>query len=111
MNGRSHSWREDDSEEMDIPPWLSCIVLFSVSSSLFVALVLNSNPYLTSSSGYADGGDMYSHQVEVLYLKELLQNGTTDLWFDEVTLGYPFFLAYHPFPCLFTSGLMILAEP
>lgn len=111
MSDRSLSCRGADTEGIDIPQWLSLLVLFSVSSSLFVALALNSNPYLTSTSGYADGGDMYSHQVEALYLKELLQNGTTDLWFDGVTLGYPFFLAYHPFPCLFSSGLMILTEP
>ncbi|XP_068686383.1 uncharacterized protein [Montipora foliosa] len=98
------------SQENDIPLWLSLLILFSVSLSLFLALVLNSNPYLTSTTGYADGGDMYSHQVEALYLKELLQNGSTDLWFDEITLGYPFLLAYHPFPCLFTSVLMILTE-
>lgn len=99
-----------NAAETDIPQWLSLLVLFSVSISLFLALVLNSNPYLTSKSGYADGGDMYSHQVEALYLKELLRNGTTDLWFDEITLGYPFFVAYHPFPCLFTSSLMFLTE-
>lgn len=100
----------EEVTEVDIPRWLSLLVLFSVSSSVFLALVLNANPYLTSTSGYADGGDMYSHQVEALYLKELLQRGTTDLWFDEVTLGYPFFLAYHPFPCLFTSSLMVFTE-
>jgi len=98
------------TREIDIPRWLSLLVLISVSLSLFLALGLNSNPYLTSRTGFADGGDMYSHQVEALYLKELLQSGTTDLWFDEVTLGYPFFLAYHPFPCLFTSSLMMLTE-
>lgn len=110
MRDRSPSGQEANTEAEDIPQWLTLLVLFSVSSSLFLALALNSNPYLTSTSGYADGGDMYSHQVEALYLKELLQNGTTDLWFDEVTLGYPYFLAYHPFPCLFTSSLMILTE-
>lgn len=104
------STRELATVEIDIPLWLSLLVLISASLSLFLALALNSNPYLTSTTGYADGGDMYSHQVEVLYLKELLQNGTTDLWFDEVTLGYPFFLAYQPFPCLFTSSLMMLTE-
>ena len=101
---------QEVTTEFDIPQWLSSLILSSVSFSLFLALALNSNPYLTSNTGYASGGDMYSHQVETLYLKELLQSGTTDLWFDEVTLGYPFFLAYHPFPCLFTSSLMIVTE-
>ena len=99
-----------NSTQFDIPLWLSLLVLISISSSFFFSLASNSNPYLTSNAGYADGGDMYSHQVEALYLKELLQSGTTDLWFDEVTLGYPFFLAYHPLPCLLNSSLMILTE-
>ena len=102
--------QEDSQTEFDIPHWLSFIVLFSTSSSFFFSLVSNSNPFLTSNTGYADGGDMYSHQVEALYLKELLQSGTTDLWFDELTLGYPLFLAYHPLPCLLNASLMILGE-
>ena len=102
--------QEDSQTEFDIPHWLIFIVLFSTSSSFFFSLVSNSNPFLTSNTGYAHGGDMYSHQVEALYLKELLQSGTTDLWFDELTLGYPFFLAYHPLPCLLNASLMILAE-
>ena len=102
--------QEDSQTEFDIPNWLSCVVLFSTSSSFFFSLVSNSNSYLTSNTGYAQGGDMYSHQVEALYLKELLESGTTDLWFDELTLGYPLFLAYHPLPCLLNASLMILAE-
>ncbi|CAH3185178.1 unnamed protein product, partial [Porites lobata] len=102
--------QEDSQTEFDIPLWLSFVVLISTSSSFFFSLVSNSNPFLTSNTGYADGGDMYSHQVEALYLKELLQGGTTDLWFDELTLGYPFFLAYHPLPCLLNASLMILGE-
>ena len=102
--------QEDSHTEFDIPLWLSFVVLISTSSSFFFSLVSNSNPFLTSNTGYADGGDMYSHQVEALYLKELLQGGTTDLWFDELTLGYPFFLAYHPLPCLLNASLMILGE-
>ena len=96
--------------ELDIPLWLCLLVLFSVSCSVFVALCFEANPYLTSRGGYADGGDMYSHQVEALYVKDLLQSGTTDFWFDEVTLGYPLFLGYHPFPCLFTAVMMVLTE-
>lgn len=111
MSHQSLSACQESTTEVDIPRWLSLLIVeFSVSSSVFLALVLNSNPYLTSATGYADGGDMYSHQVEALYLKELLQSGATDFWFDEVTLGYPYFLTYHPFPCLFTSILMILTE-
>ena len=102
--------QEDSQREFDIPHWLSFVVLFSTSSSFFFSLVSNSNPFLSSNTGYAHGGDMYSHQVEALYLKELLQSGTTDLWFDELTLGYPLFLAYHPLPCLLNASLMILAE-
>ena len=102
--------QEDSQTEFDIPLWLSFVVLISTSSSFFFSLVSNSNPFLTSNTGYAHGGDMYSHQVEALYLKELLQGGTTDLWFDELTLGYPFFLAYHPLPCLLNASLMILGE-
>ena len=102
--------QEDSQTEFDIPNWLSCVVLFSTSSSFFFSLVSNSNSYLTSNTGYAHGGDMYSHQVEALYLKELLESGTTDLWFDELTLGYPLFLAYHPLPCLLNACLMILGE-
>ena len=101
---------EDSQTKFDIPHWLSFIVLLSTSSSFFFSLVSNSNPFLTSNTGYMDGGDMYSHQVEALYLKELLGSGTTDLWFDELTLGYPLFLAYHPLPCLLNASLMILAE-
>ena len=101
---------EHSHTKFDIPHWLSFIVLFSTSSSSFFSLVSNSNPFLTSDTGYMDGGDMYSHQVEALYLKQLLESGTTDLWFDELTLGYPFFLAYHPLPCLLNASLMILGE-
>ena len=53
---------------------------------------------------------MYSHQVEALYLKELLKRGTTDLWFDELAWGYPIFLAYAPLPCLLNASFMILGE-
>ena len=102
--------QEDSQTEFEIPHWLSFVVLTFTSSSFFFSLVSNSNSYLTSNTGYAHGGDMYSHQVEALYLKELLQSGTTDLWFDELTLGYPFFLAYHPLPCLLNVSLMILGE-
>ena len=102
--------QEDSQTEFDIPHWLSFIVLFSSSLSFFFSLVSNSNPFLTSNTGYADGGDMYSHQVEALYLKELLEGGTTDLWFDELTLGYPIFLAYVPLPCLLNASLLILGE-
>ena len=102
--------QEDSQTEFDIPLWLSFVVLISTSSSFFFSLVSNSNPFLTSNTGYAHGGDMYSHQVEALYLKELLQGGTIDLWFDELTLGYPLFLAYHPLPCLLNASLMVLGE-
>lgn len=111
MSNFSTSCQKSTTDERDnIPQWLSLLIVLSVSSTIFLALVLNCNPYLTSEIGYADGGDMYSHQIEILYLKELLQSGATDFWFDEVTLGYPFFLAYNPFPCLVTSILMILTE-
>ena len=53
---------------------------------------------------------MYSHQVEALYLKELLESGTTDLWFDELALGYPIFLAYALLPCLLNASFMILGK-
>ena len=53
---------------------------------------------------------MYSHQVEALHLKELLESGTTDLWFDKSALGYPIFLAYAPLPCLLNASFMILGE-
>ena len=102
--------QEDSQTEFDIPNWLSCVVLFSTSSSFFFSLVSNSNSYLTSNTGYAHGGDMYSHQVEALYLKELLESGTTDLWFDELALGYPIFLAYALLPCLLNASFMILGK-
>ena len=50
--------QEDSQAEFDIPHWLIFIVLFSTSSSFFFSLVSNSNPFLTSNTGYAEGGDM-----------------------------------------------------
>lgn len=110
MGNFSTSCQKSATDGDDIPQWFSLLIVLSVSSSVFLGLAINCNPYLTSETGYADGGDMYSHQIEILYLKEILQSGATDFWFDEVTLGYPLFLAYSPFPCLVTSITMILTE-
>ena len=51
--------QEDSQTEFEIPHWSSFVVLHR----FFLSLVSNSNSYLTST-GYTDGGDMYSHQVE-----------------------------------------------
>ena len=81
------------------------IVLLGLCSMSWV------NPdYLSSPTGYADGGDMYSHIAEALHLKELIQNRTSNFWYDKATLGYPMFTAYHPLPCFLTALNMLLLE-
>lgn len=94
----------------DIPSWLSLFIVASVSASVPLSVVLFSSKYLTSETGFADGGDMYSHITEALYIKEQFQLGKTDLWYSGVTLGYPILMAYQPLPCLITAITMIAAE-
>lgn len=94
----------------DIPRWLSLIIVLAASASIPLALLYHSSNYLTSAFGLADGGDMYSHFTEALHLKQQLQQGKTDLWYDGVTLGYPIFLAYQPLPCCVTATFMAMLE-
>ncbi len=75
-----------------------------------ISVLFHSPKYLYSPIGFADGGDMYSHIAEAIHLKELLQNGTTNFWFDQVSLGYPMFTAYQPLPCFFVAFVMALFD-
>lgn len=69
------------------------------------------NPkYLCSNEGFADGGDLYSHFIESFHIKENLQNGITNFWFNQTTLGYPLFTAYQPLPGFFVAICMVLFE-
>lgn len=97
-------------EAVDLPKWLAYLTVFTVSLSVPVTLYVNGSNYLTSTTGFADGGDMYSHITEALHVKTVLQRGITDFWFSDVTLGYPMFLAYHPLPCLLVGSLMAVTE-
>lgn len=97
-------------EAEDLPRWLAYLTVIAVSLSVPVSLSLNGSSYLSSSTGYGDGGDMYSHIVEALHVKTVLQHGVTDFWFANCTLGYPMFLAYHPLPCLLVGTLMAATE-
>eukprot|EP00794_Sanderia_malayensis_P011056 gene11056-12223_t len=53
-----------------------------------LSLIYYNPSYLLSETGYADGGDMYSHIIEAIHLKERLENGASDFWFDKVSLGF-----------------------
>ena len=94
----------------DLPRWVAHLTVLAVSLSIPVSLFVNGSNYLTSWTGYADGGDMYSHIVEALHVKSELQRGSMDFWFAGCTLGYPMFLAYQPLPCLFVGSLMAVTE-
>lgn len=95
---------------IDIPAWLSLLIVFAVSASIPASLVFFSSDYLSSERGFADGGDMYSHITEALYIKEQFQCGETNLWYDSVTLGYPMYIAYQPLPSLVAATTMVIFE-
>lgn len=73
-----------------------------------LAVICHNPDYLHSSTGYADGGDMYSHIAEAIHLKELLESDTLNFWYYQVSLGYPMFTAYQPLPCFFIASAMVL---
>ena len=92
--------QEDSQTEFEIPHWLSFVVLHRFSCHW--------SPTLTPT------WQALGIRMEVICthikLKELLESGTTDLWFDELALGYTIFLAYAPLPCLLNASFMILGE-
>ena len=73
--------------------------------------VLYKNPrYFYAESGFADGGDLYSHFVEANHVKDQLRNGIVNFWFNQASLGYPMFTAYQPLPCFLMAIAMLALE-
>ena len=86
-------------------------IVMTITSLLTPLTVLYHNPrYLFSMTGFADGGDMYSHFAEAVHVKEQMENGIFNFWFDQVSLGYPMFTAYQPLPCFLIASLMTVFQ-
>lgn len=72
--------------------------------------MLKNPAFLTSQTGYVNGGCVNQHFLEAKYLKDLLQNGTTNFWFPGNSLGYPMYITLQPLPSAVTALAFMLFE-
>ena len=61
---------------------------------------------LLAQTGAARGNDLSSHLAVGSYVWDELTHGRADLWFDQVNLGVPLFVAYPPLPALSIAAVV-----
>lgn len=97
-------------KDKDIPRWLSALLLTMFFCAIPVYIYLVNPTYLTHTTGYANGIETYTHTVEALHTKNLLQNAVTNFWFDSGSLGYPLLLTTQMFPNFIIAVIMMVFE-
>jgi len=94
----------------DIHGFIVVIILVVSSFTIFGAIVLKNETYLTSQDVYLNGHNNHRYFAEIQYSKEFLEDGCTNLWSSNNSLGYPLFVTTQLLPNIVTSSLMIFSE-
>lgn len=89
-----HTTEADLPEEpyFSIPRGVALFLLLLTSG-----VVLHASWVYLFTEGASFGDDNSSHFAVIYALAQMLKAGQTDLFFDQVNLGVPLFLSYHPF--------------
>ncbi|KJE92979.1 hypothetical protein CAOG_03847 [Capsaspora owczarzaki ATCC 30864] len=115
---------------LSIRSGLICTAAISAAvMTAFWQAVDGNGAYLLHPTAVPNGGDMYSHVDEALFVYHKLKHyhhqhqqpehdafasaaaqGGFGWWFPYVSTGYPMFLAYQPLPIVFVAGMMYLLD-
>uniref|UniRef100_A0A7M5V394 Uncharacterized protein n=1 Tax=Clytia hemisphaerica TaxID=252671 RepID=A0A7M5V394_9CNID len=85
-------------------------LIFCISTlTVFGAVVQQNLPFITSQTTFINGNYVHHRFSEILKLKELIANRSTNFWFAGNSLGYPF-MTTQPLPFFSTAFFMTVAE-
>lgn len=101
---------ERNKRNPDIARFLPVVVLSVCCVSIIVTIKIQNPTFLTSQSGYVNAVSINQHFLEAKYLKDFLQNGTSNFWFPDNSLGYPMYVTLQPLPGFVTALAFILFE-
>jgi len=94
----------------DIPSWLSTGILSIFFILLPVNVYIDNPTYITSQTGYPNGGHVFTRIQEAVHVKQLIQNMTFNFWNSDAALGYPLFMGTAPLSTVTLSCVFLLFD-